>query len=179
MPEPAKTDIGYRSRNEVLVGTDFGGACCECLRSPRASTSSEANHLPTPILTPTPALMPTLTLDLRRQVLSHRLRIPPRDQVVAPRHPDHRGAGTAQINCTGTGTDHPNCCIIADTCPSHIDKPTLATSPSLATNLSSQAKKVYEIEQTDISAQQYAYHDRGYVHEFQANTVASSFLQRF
>ena len=130
-------------------------------------------------LTPTPALMPTLTLDPRRQVLSHRLRIRPRGQVVAPRHPDHRGAGTAQINCTGTGTDHPNCCIIADTCPSHIDKPTLATSPSLATNLSPQAKKVYEVEQTDICASQYAYHDRGYVHEFQANTVASSFLQRF
>ena len=50
-------------------------------------------------------------------------------------------------------------------------KPTLATSPSLAPNLSSQAKKVYEIEQTDISASQYAYHDRGYVHEFQANTA--------
>ena len=27
MPDPAKTDIAYRSRDEVLVGTDFGGAC--------------------------------------------------------------------------------------------------------------------------------------------------------
>ena len=32
---------------------------------------------------------------------------------------------------------------------------------------------MYEVEQTDISASQYAYHDRGFVHEFQANAIAN------
>lgn len=83
MPEPAKTDIGYRSRNEVLVGTDFGGdkSCLTDSGYPRVVKSWRRG---TPI---------------------------------------------------------------------------------------TEAKKVYEVEQTDICGSQYAYHDRGYVHEFQLRTI--------
>ena len=34
-----------------------------------------------------------------------------------------------------------------------------------------EAKVVFEGEQTDVAASQYAYHDRGYVHEFQLRSI--------
>lgn len=83
MPKAAKTRINYRSRNEVLVGTDFGGD---------KSSLTDSGY-------------PRVVKSWRR----------------------------------GTPI--------------------------------TEAKTVYEVEQTDISASQYAYHDRGFVHEFQLRSI--------
>ncbi|KAL7539110.1 hypothetical protein ACHAWF_006302 [Thalassiosira exigua] len=83
LPEPAKTRVAYRSRDEVLVGTDFGGD---------GSTLTDSGY-------------PRVVKSWKR----------------------------------GTPIE--------------------------------EAATVFEGERTDIAANQYAYHDRGFVHEFQLRSI--------
>jgi prolyl oligopeptidase len=83
MPDPAKTNISYRSRNECIVGTDFGGD---------GSSLTDSGY--------------------PRVVKSWKRGTPIEDAVT-----------------------------------------------------------IFEAEQTDIAAHQYAYHDRGHVHEFQLRSI--------
>jgi len=83
MPDPAKTNISYRSRNECIVGTDFGGD---------GSSLTDSGY-------------PRVVKSWKR----------------------------------GTPIDD--------------------------------AVTIFEAEQTDIAAHQYAYHDRGHVHEFQLRSI--------